>query len=113
MNQATQRSLVLAEGERAIECRLVIAAADAAAVAHQQLGAGQAIAAQDALRCANRMDLGEAFLADRKSGNVDQGSATETAIRRKENGKNAVKEGIESRNNHCTLWARVVSSFSL
>jgi hypothetical protein len=70
MNQPSQRSLVFAERERSIKGRLVVAAVDTSAVAHQQLSAGQTVTAQDALRCAHWMNFGEAFFAYRNPRDV-------------------------------------------
>ena len=57
-------------------------------------------------------NLGQAFLADGNSGNIVERSTAESAIRGKEDRKNALQEGFEGRKNHSALPGARVSSFS-
>ena len=113
MNQPAQAALVFAEGDGARELRLEVAAVLAAAIAHQQLRAEQAIAANYALRRAHRHDGGKTFGTDRNPGNVIERSVAEPAIRREEDGKNVAQEGLQRRENHGTLLGALTSPVSL
>ena len=84
----------------------------AAAVTYQQLSAGQAVAANHALRRTCRLNGRETFGADRYAGNVVERSATQTAIRREEDGKNASQQGLQGRDEDGTLLGALISSFS-
>jgi hypothetical protein len=91
----------------------MVAAILAAAVAHQQLCAEQAIAANYALWLAHRCDGGKTFRADRNSGNVIEGRFAQSAIRREKNGKHAPQEGLQRRENDGTLLGALISPVSL
>jgi hypothetical protein len=80
MNQAAQAIAVLAEGGRALELRPVVTAVDAQPITPEQLCAGQAIAANKALRRAERTNLSEARFANWDPGDVVEWSRTEPAI---------------------------------
>ncbi len=103
MDQAAQRSRVLAEGHGAVELGLEVAAALAASIADQQLRRQQTLAALHALGRANRPDGIQTLLAHGKTGNVYEGDITEPAIGRKEDGKNALDCGNNWRDEGRTL----------
>jgi hypothetical protein len=54
----------------------------------------------------------EAFGADGNPGDVVQGSAAESTIRRKEDGKNVSEKSLQGRDEDGTLLGALLSSFS-
>jgi len=113
MNEAAQAGLVFAERYGAGEFRLEVAATVATAVAHQQLRAGETVAANHALRGTCRLYGFKTFGADGNPGNVVERSAAESAIRGEEDGKNVLQEGLQGRDEDGTLLGALLSSFSL
>ncbi len=113
MHQAAKAAFVFAEGNSARELRFKVTAVLAAAIAHQQLRAEQAIAANHALRLAHRSNGGQTFRTDRNPGNVIERGVAQPAIRGEEDGKNVAKEGLQGRENYGTLLGALTSPVSL
>ena len=113
MNQPTQFSRVLSEGDGAVELRLEIAATLAASIADQQLRRQQALATLHALGRANRPDGIQTLLAYGKPGNVYEGDITKPAIGREENRKDAADGGNNWRDEGRTLLGALRSSLSV
>ncbi|MDR3747903.1 MAG: hypothetical protein P4M04_07100 [Acidobacteriota bacterium] len=65
-----------------------------ASIAHKQLRADQAIAADDTLLTANRLDGRQTFGTDRNAGNVVEGSIAKPAIGREEDRKKTAQKGL-------------------
>jgi hypothetical protein len=113
MNEAAQASIIFTERHGASELRLEVAAAVATAVAHQQLRAGEAVAAKYALWRAYRLNGLKTFGANRDPGDVVERSAAESAIRGEKDGKNVSQQGLQGRDEDGTLLGALLSSFSL
>jgi hypothetical protein len=113
VNQAAELRGVFAEGDGAVKVRLEFVAAPATGIAHKQLGRQQTFAALYALRRADRLQRVEAFLADGKTRDVDEGDAAKTAIGREEDGKDAANYGYQWRDEAGTLLGALDSSLSL
>jgi hypothetical protein len=94
MHQTAKAAFVFPEADGTRKLWLIVAAILAAAIAHQQLCAEQAIAANYALWLAHRRDGGKTFWANRNPGNVIEGRIAEPAIGGKKDGKNVAQEGL-------------------
>jgi hypothetical protein len=92
VNQPAQVVAILAKRGGALELRRTVTAVLALAAAHEQLRARQAVAAENALRAAQRLNFGQAIGADRQTGDVIERSATELAIGGKDDGKNTSQQ---------------------
>ena len=113
MHQATKASFVFPEGDGTRELGPIIPAVRATAIAHQQLCAEKAIAANNALRFEHRRYGGKTFGADRNPGNVIERRVAQPAIGREKHGKNVAEEGLQGRENDCTLLGALTSPVSL
>jgi hypothetical protein len=113
MHQAAKAAFVFSEGDGTRELGLTIPAVRATAIAHQQLCAEEAIAANNALRLAHRRYGGKTFGADRDPGNVSERGVAQPAIGREKDGKNVAEEGLQGRENDCTLLGALTSPVSL
>ena len=113
MHQTAKAAFVFPEGDGACELGLIIPAVRATAIAHQQLCAEEAIAANHALRLAHRCYGRKTFGADRNPGNVIERGVAQPAIGREKHGKNVAEEGLQGRENDCTLLGALTSPVSL
>jgi len=113
MHKTTKADFIFPEGDGARELRLTVAAILAAAIAHQQLRAEQAVAANHALRLPYRRNGGKTFRADRNPGNVIEWRVAEPAIGREKDGKNVAQEGLQRRESYGTLLGALTSPASL
>jgi hypothetical protein len=113
MHQTTKAAFIFPEGDGTRELRLTVAAVLAAAIAHQQLCAEQAIAANHALRLAHRRDGGKTFRADRNPGNVIERRVAQPAIGGEKDGKNVAQEGLQRHENYGALLGALTSPVSL
>jgi hypothetical protein len=113
MHETTETAIVFAEGNGSRELWLEVAAVLAAAIAHQQLGAEQAVTTNNAVRLAHRWNGGEAFRADRNPRNVVKRGIAQTAIRGEEDGKNVAQEGLQGREDYGTLLGVLTPPVSL
>jgi hypothetical protein len=113
MHQTAKAAFVFPEGDGTRKLWLTVTAVLAAAIAHQQLRAEQAIAANHALRFAHRRDGGKTFRAHRNPGNVIEWRVAEPAIGREKDGKNVVQEGLQRRESYGTLLGALTSPASL
>jgi hypothetical protein len=113
MHQAAKATFVFPEGDGARELRLAVTTVLAATVSHQQLRAEEAIAANHALRLAHRRYGRKTFGADRDPGNVIERRVAQPAIGREKHGKNVAEEGLQGRENDCTLLGALTSPVSL
>ena len=84
----------------------------AAAIAHQQLRADQAVATDYALRGPHRLNGLKTFGADRNARNIVERSAAKPAIRGEKDGKNISQEGLHRHDEDGTLLGALLSSFS-
>jgi hypothetical protein len=83
----------------------------AAAVADEQLCAGQTVAANHTLGRSYRPNGLEAFGADGNPGDVIQGSTAESAISGEKHRKAATQDGLQGRDEDGTLLGALLSSF--
>src|ERR1017187_8283796 len=113
MHQTTKATFIFPEGDGTRELRLTVAAVLAAAIAHQQLRAEEAIAANHALRLAHRSDGGKTFRADRNLRNVIERRVAQPAIGGEKDGKNVAQEGLQRHENYGALLGALTSPVSL
>jgi hypothetical protein len=102
MHQVAKTAFVFAEGDSTRELWLKVATVLAPAVAHHQLRAEQAIAANETLRLTHWRNGGNTLRANRNPGNVIERGVAQPAIGRKEDRKNVAKDGLQGRENDCT-----------
>src|ERR1017187_1854070 len=113
MHQAAKTSFVFPEGDGTRELGPIIPAVRATAIAHQQLCAEEAIAANHALRLAHRGSGRKTFGAERNLENFIERGVAQPAIGREKHGKNVAEEGLQGRKNPCTLLGALTSPVSL
>jgi hypothetical protein len=113
MHQTAKAAFVFAERDGARELRLKVSAVLAPAIAHQQLCAEEAVAANHALRLAHRRDCGKTFRADRNPGNVIEWGVAQPAIGREKDGKNVAQDGLQGHEDYRALLGALTSPASL
>ena len=113
MHQAAKAPFVFSEGDGTRELGLIIPAVRATAIAHQQLCAEKAIAANNALRFEHRRYGGKTFGADRNPGNVIERRVAQPAIGGEKDGKNVAQEGLQRHENYGALLGALTSPVSL
>jgi hypothetical protein len=113
MDEPTQGPGVFGVRNSAVELRLELMTALAAAVTTQQLRWQQALAALNALRYAYGFDRVQALRAYRKARNICQGNTAETAFRGKEDRKNTAYYGQHWRDEEGTPLGALYSSLAI